>query len=110
MIGVAAASSTLRSFSLLLLVFSAVGLIRATQLPLSSLPKIDASDVSRVITPEVSAFIEDLRGTSHIPGIALGVVRVAPDNEPVVEFGSWGRMTEEGNGYDMAQDVCPALR
>lgn len=98
-----AATASVRSFLLFLLI---VRLATATQTPFSSLPQYTASELPRVVTSELSAFIEDVRNKSNTAGIALGIVRIASDNASDVEFGSWGRMTEEGNGSDMSQDVC----
>lgn len=59
-----------------------------------------------VITPDVSAFVEGVLNSSTIPGVTVGVVRLAPaDKQPVVELAAWGRQTEEGDGHDLTPDA-----
>ena len=51
------------------------------------------------ITPEVSAFAEELRKAHNIHGISVGVVRL--DGASVsTEYGSWGAMNEDGDAVD----------
>ena len=51
------------------------------------------------ITPEVSAFAEELRKVHNIHGISVGVVRL--DGASVsTEYGSWGAMNEDGDAVD----------
>ncbi|TBU44391.1 beta-lactamase/transpeptidase-like protein [Dichomitus squalens] len=63
----------------------------------------------RVITPAVSAFIEDALATSTIPGLALGVVRLDENRQHMVELEAWGRQTEEGDGDDLTPDALFAI-
>lgn len=59
-----------------------------------------------VITSDVSTFVEGVLNSSTIPGVTMGVVRLAPaDKQPVVELAAWGRQTEEGNGRDLTPDA-----
>lgn len=61
---------------------------------------------STIITPDVSAFVEGVLNSSTIPGVTMGVVRLAPaDKQPVVELAAWGRQTEEGDGHDLTPDA-----
>ncbi|KAL1945494.1 hypothetical protein VTO73DRAFT_2345 [Trametes versicolor] len=63
-----------------------------------------------VITPDVSAFVEGVLNSSTIPGVTMGVVRLAPaDKQPVVELAAWGRQTEESDGHDLIPDALFAL-
>ena len=59
----------------------------------------------KVITPTISAFVEDVLATSIIPGIAMGVVRLKVTGPPSVELAAWGRQTEEGDGDDLTPEV-----
>lgn len=97
--------------SVFLLVYSSLLFItpyptaNATQVLLESVLQETASPISRLISPKVSQFIETLRNTSGIQGIAVGVVQTSSDDEPDVEFGSWGSMAEGDDGHDMTQEV-----
>ena len=58
-----------------------------------------------ILSPEWHAYIEQLRQDDSIPGISVGVVRFGESKEPEVQFASFGRKTEEGDGHDMTPDV-----
>ena len=58
-----------------------------------------------VITPAISAFVQDVLAASTIPGIAMGVVRLKETGPPSVELAAWGRQTEEGDGDDLTPEV-----
>ncbi|CCL99820.1 uncharacterized protein FIBRA_01844 [Fibroporia radiculosa] len=60
---------------------------------------------NRVITPELSVFIESVLKNATISGISIGVVQLIDGREPVVELDSWGRQTEEGDGHDLTPDA-----
>lgn len=49
----------------------------------------------QAITPEVSAYAEELLQQYHTPGLSVGVVQFDGD-EVVNEFGFWGNKTEDG--------------
>ncbi|KAI0708815.1 beta-lactamase/transpeptidase-like protein [Cerioporus squamosus] len=55
-------------------------------------------------SPEFNGFIEEVMQNGSIPGISLGVVRLGEDNKPIVQLGSWGRKTEDGDGHDLSPD------
>ncbi|KAH9855877.1 beta-lactamase/transpeptidase-like protein [Lenzites betulinus] len=56
----------------------------------------------KLITSDVSIFVERILNGSAIPGVSLGVVRLNhTDKQPVVELAAWGRRTEEGDGHDL---------
>ncbi|PCH42876.1 beta-lactamase/transpeptidase-like protein [Wolfiporia cocos MD-104 SS10] len=65
----------------------------------------DATSSKRLITPELSAFIEGLRESAQIPGVTLGVVQLQDGQTPRVELNAWGRQTEEGDGKDLTPDA-----
>ncbi|KAI1786346.1 beta-lactamase/transpeptidase-like protein [Ganoderma leucocontextum] len=69
--------------------------------PLASSPK--------VITPAVSAFVEDALLKSSIPGLSMGVVRLNSSCQPVVELAAWGRQTEEGDGNNLSSKALFAM-
>ncbi|KII86430.1 hypothetical protein PLICRDRAFT_44025 [Plicaturopsis crispa FD-325 SS-3] len=48
-----------------------------------------------LITPEFSRYVDAIREESVIPGLSVAIVRAA-DNT-VVELGSWGKRTEDGD-------------
>lgn len=74
--------------------------------PLSGVATAAVLSPSTVITPDVSAFVESALNSSTIPGVTMGVVRLAPvDKQPVVELAAWGRQTEEGDGHDLTPDA-----
>lgn len=56
-------------------------------------------------SPEFDGFIEEIMKNGSIPGVSLGVVRLGEDRQPIVQLGSWGRKTEDGNGHDLSPDV-----
>lgn len=62
-----------------------------------------------ILSPEWHAYIEQLRQDDSIPGISIGVVRFEEGKEPDVQFASFGRKTEEGDGHDMTPDVRPCV-
>ena len=68
-------------------------------------PSVPASDLHRVITPGVSAFVEASLIRSRIPGLSMGVVHLDSSRSPVVETAAWGRQTEEGDGNDLSTKV-----
>ncbi|KAI0645099.1 beta-lactamase/transpeptidase-like protein [Trametes meyenii] len=70
---------------------------------------VEPSHASRVITPGVSAFVQELLDRSAIPGLSLGVVRLDNDRQPTIERASWGRQTEEGDGNDLTPQALFAL-
>ena len=47
-------------------------------------------------SPEFDGFIEEIMKNGSIPGVSLGVVRLGEDRQPIVQLGSWGRKTEDG--------------
>ena len=49
----------------------------------------------RAITPEVSAYAEELLKKHGTPGLSVGVVQLDGDNV-ITEFGSWGNRTDDG--------------
>ncbi len=51
-----------------------------------------------IITPELSDLVEEIMNNATIPGFSLGVIY-----SDKVEFGSWGRKTEDGT--NMTTDV-----
>ncbi|TFK90155.1 beta-lactamase/transpeptidase-like protein [Polyporus arcularius HHB13444] len=55
-------------------------------------------------SPDFIGFIEEVMRNGSIPGISLGVVRLGKDKEPIVQLGSWGRKTEDGDGHDLSPD------
>lgn len=57
------------------------------------------------ITPELSAFIEDIMQIDDIPGISLGIVHTTDLKATDVELRAWGKKTEDGGGHDLAPDV-----
>ncbi|RPD64202.1 beta-lactamase/transpeptidase-like protein [Lentinus tigrinus ALCF2SS1-7] len=57
-----------------------------------------------VASPEFGGFIEEVMKNGSIPGISVGVVRLGEDKKPIVQLGSWGRKTEDGNGHDLSPD------
>ncbi|KAI0629472.1 beta-lactamase/transpeptidase-like protein [Trametes polyzona] len=69
--------------------------------------------MTKVITPAVSSFVEGVLDRSTIPGISMGVVRLAEfkdERGPAVELAAWGRRTEEStNGNDLAPDTLFAM-
>ena len=68
------------------------------QTPLQLSSSLDVTN-NVAITPEVSAFAEELRKVHNIHGISVGVVRL--DGASVsTEYGSWGAMNEDGDAVD----------
>ena len=65
---------------------------------------------TKVITPAVSGFVESVLNSSTIPGISMGVVRLDPSRQPIVELAAWGRQTEESDGHDLSPDVSGPRR
>lgn len=47
------------------------------------------------ITPELHAYVEDLRNKANISGISVGVVRLQDSRPPEVDHASWGIRTED---------------
>lgn len=95
--------------SLLRLLLSLSSLIGAalgqSQVPLKSTSHTGQRS-KHAITPELSEFIDNLLGSSNIPGISLGVVHTSSDGtHPEIELQSWGRRNEGGNGNDLSSDV-----
>ncbi len=70
-----------------------------------NLPVPASSSFPKVITPTVSAFVENALIRSSIPGISMGVVRFNSSHQPVVELAAWGRQTEEGDGNNLSPKV-----
>ncbi|KAI0774853.1 beta-lactamase/transpeptidase-like protein [Trametes elegans] len=64
---------------------------------------------AKVITADVSAFVEDVLATSTIPGVSMGVVRLGTDKQPATELAAWGRRKEESDGRDLTPDTLFAL-
>ncbi|EJF60228.1 beta-lactamase/transpeptidase-like protein [Dichomitus squalens LYAD-421 SS1] len=49
--------------------------------------------------------MDEIRQNGTIPGISVGVVRLAENKEPIIQLASSGRKTEEGNGLDLSPDT-----
>ena len=49
------------------------------------------------ITPEISTFVERTLKKSNVPGLTAGFVRLDSDGSVLTEFGSWGKMNEDGS-------------
>ena len=49
------------------------------------------------ITPEISTFVERTLKESNVPGLTAGFVRLDSDGSVLTEFGSWGKMDEDGS-------------
>ncbi|KAH9889349.1 beta-lactamase/transpeptidase-like protein [Cubamyces lactineus] len=93
------------------MLYGPLGLWAATGLQLylaaSGIRKSPSS--TNVITHELSHFVQEVLNSSTIPGLSLGVVRLADDKTPVVEFAAWGRQTEESAENDLTPDALFAL-
>ena len=74
----------------------------AGQIPLHASP-FDNGKV--LITPRLSAFVEDALEAASIPGLSMGVVRLDKNRGPIAEHGSWGRQTEDADGNDLTPEV-----
>ncbi|KAI0350602.1 beta-lactamase/transpeptidase-like protein [Trametes cingulata] len=86
---------------------AAFGASQAAQYPLDA--KTIQPQPSGVISAGVSDFVKTLLDASTIPGVSMGVVRLASDNQPIVDLDAWGRRTEESDGNDLAPDALFAL-
>ncbi|OSC96792.1 beta-lactamase/transpeptidase-like protein [Trametes coccinea BRFM310] len=79
---------------------------------LQLLPVVNAGNsvvLRKVITSDVSRFVEDVLNASTIPGLSMGVVRLDNVRQPVVELAAWGRRTEDGDRDDLTPDTLFAL-
>ena len=65
---------------------------------------------SSTFSAQFDSFVDEIRRNASIPGISIGVVRLGEDKEPVVQLGSWGRKTEDGDGHDLTGDVRSCIR
>ena len=74
----------------------------AGQIPLHTIP---SEDGKVLITPQLSAFVEDVLEAASIPGLSMGVVRLDKNRSPIAEHGSWGKQTEDYDGNDLTPDV-----
>ncbi|GBE87232.1 beta-lactamase/transpeptidase-like protein [Sparassis crispa] len=57
----------------------------------------------RAITPEFSAYLEEVLINATIPGVAIGIVHRRGD-KPDYELAAWGRKTEQSDGHDLTPD------
>ncbi len=88
-------------FALLLRLFLTLTTVRAaTQVFFQQLTTSDS-----LISPQFGSFIDEIRKNGSIPGISIGVVRLDNEQKPVVQLGSWGQKTENGDGHDLTPDV-----
>ncbi len=59
-----------------------------------------------VITPQLSAYVKNALQTASIPGLSMGIVRLAEGRHlPAVELAAWGKQTEDADGEDLTPDV-----
>ena len=59
-----------------------------------------------ILSTDFLTFVEELRQNTSIPGISLGVVRLAGESEePITQFAAFGRKLEDGDGHDLTSDV-----
>lgn len=105
----------LRALGTLALVFQATGAaLAAEQVPLQQPIELGATSTrsdGSILSPAFHAFVDELRKNASIPGISVGVVRLAGDNtKPQVELASWGRKTEGGDPNDLTTDVSSENR
>ena len=57
-----------------------------------------------LITPNLSALVEQTIQETQVPGLSLGVIHFNPSSKEVgTEFGTWGVRNEDGDG--VTQDV-----
>lgn len=54
-----------------------------------------ADSLKQAITPELSAYVENLIHDAAVPGLSLGVVRLSDHGSIYTEFGAWGNSTED---------------
>ena len=67
------------------------------------------ADGRLLLPPTFAPFLDDIRKNGSIPGISIGVVRLAEGGEPLVQLITSGRKTEEGDGRDLTPDVSRAI-
>ncbi|KAI0655708.1 beta-lactamase/transpeptidase-like protein [Cubamyces menziesii] len=63
-----------------------------------------------ILSTDFLTFVEELRQNTSIPGISLGVVRLAGESEePITQFAAFGRKLEDGDGHDLTSDTLFCL-
>ncbi|KAI0695190.1 beta-lactamase/transpeptidase-like protein [Cerioporus squamosus] len=71
---------------------------------------VPPGDRGVVITPHLSAYVKNVLETASIPGLSMGIVRLAQGTRtPVVELGAWGKQTEDSDGDDLTPDALFAI-
>ena len=63
---------------------------------------------NNLVTPQVSAYVKDVLAETHIPGLALGLVRLSGDRQPTIELAAWGKQSEDAVQDDLTPDVSYA--
>ncbi|RDX43399.1 beta-lactamase/transpeptidase-like protein [Lentinus brumalis] len=86
---------------------SASPLFDEEQVPFVSIP---VGNRRGVITPGLSAYVKNALQTASIPGLSMGIVRLAEGRHlPAVELAAWGKQTEDGDGEDLTPDALFAI-
>ncbi|KAI0334281.1 beta-lactamase/transpeptidase-like protein [Cubamyces sp. BRFM 1775] len=76
----------------------------------ASATESDDTRATPILSANFLAFVEDLRQDMSIPGISLGVVRLADDGQPpATQFAAFGRKLEDGDGHDLTPDTLFCL-